>query len=185
MKQLRFLTIVKLSFDESHHSRFLWFANRAFLDWNNSFPIHLETIFKILATAHSEGIIIKAVEISGFHAGLGQNRGNLSALAMEGLFSVTRIRLVDSFSLLSFLARLDLPFLGELDLENCGVVGSDLTAFVDKHRASLRQVAFKRVCLHKGSITSSSSLVSLYKFFESSKGRESYMLEAAMVNFEL
>lgn len=147
--------------------------------------MHLETIFKILTTAHSEGIIIKFLEISGFHAGLGQDRENLKALAREGLFSVTKIRLVDSFSLLSFLARLDLPFLRELHLENCGVVGSDLTVFIDKHRGSLRRVALKRVYLRKGSITSNSSLVSLQKLFELSKGRESYMLEAATLPFEL
>lgn len=178
------MNVLKLSFDETHHNRFFWFASRAFQDWNNSFPIHFQTIINLLVAARSEGITIECVEITGFHAGLSQSFVELSTLAMKAFSPIKKIRLEDSFSLMSFFAHLELPFLQQLDLKACSIAGSDLGVFVRKHHDSLRRVNLKGVYLHRGVISSNLCLVPLYKLFGSYNCRESYMVESATLDLE-
>lgn len=162
VRQLHFLTTLKISFDTSHHNRFFWFANRAFLDRSCSFVVHFETFTRALMAAQSSGLSIKHVEVTGMNDGIYQHQKKLLELATEGLRGITMIRLVDSLGLLCLLARVALPRLQELDLRHCTLIGPEIDDFVHKQH-SLRTLRLLGVrCLGGlNTLTRRSSVLSM------------------------
>ncbi|KAJ5084783.1 hypothetical protein NUU61_009362 [Penicillium alfredii] len=141
------LKAVKLSFDALKEDQFLWFANRIYVDWKDSFPIHLETVLRSMVTARGQGILIEAMEIEGFYAKLVATDVNLMGTAADALTHVKALKLVDSFSLLDFMSDVAMPSLRRLDLANCWLVGPDLARFMECHASVLRQLHLRNICL--------------------------------------
>ncbi|KAJ5249300.1 hypothetical protein N7468_000751 [Penicillium chermesinum] len=150
VKQFLHLDTFKLSFHETQHEKYFWFANRVFIDWKDSFSLHLETMMKALRSAQVQGFSIQTIEVYGFYAGLGKNHTDLLALASECLMGISKIKLVDSFSLLHFLAGIHLESLQQIDLVNCGLIVSDLDKFIQRQKVSLKTVRLERVLVYGG-----------------------------------
>lgn len=133
ISRLAGLTKIKLFFKEPDRSQQLWFGNRVFLDWRDSFPIHLEAILACILSARSEGVGIHSLEIESFYATIHPSENAISQLAASALADIRYLVLKDSVSLLSFLATVPLPSLQRLQIVDSWVVGSDLEAFLRNH----------------------------------------------------
>lgn len=105
----------------------LWFSNRVFVEWEKSFPLHLEAILNALIHARGAGVTIRQLNIEGFYAQMSPaDRSSFMDLLASALTWVEDIRLVDSSSALEFFCRTHLPSLKSLELANCSISGLDL-----------------------------------------------------------
>jgi hypothetical protein len=129
---------VKLSFIDGIKQPFTWFGGRVFIDWKDSFPIHLETVIHGMIAARRDGAVIRSFEVSGFDSRLAASENELSEIMGDALFNVEDLRLIDSPSLLDFMSNVPLNFVRRLELESCWLCVPDLEKFVISHAKSLQ-----------------------------------------------
>lgn len=124
---------IHISCVDGVHKTYLWFAPRVFLDWEYSFPIHLETIMNVFAVAKRHGIFIKCLEISGFYAHFGPREAEFRELMSYGLSDTKSVRLIDSSCLFHFMSTIHLPALRHVELESCWITGNEVEKFLEKN----------------------------------------------------
>ncbi|CAG7978477.1 unnamed protein product [Penicillium olsonii] len=140
------LTTIRLSFSEPDRSQLLWFSSRVFLDWEYSFPVHLEAILCCIQSAQSQGIRVSSLEITGFYASI--TNVALVDLATAALSDIKHLYLYDSVNLLSWLADIPLPSLMEVEIGHCWIVGCDLHMFREKHDPDCTKLSLQDVQLY-------------------------------------
>lgn len=143
------LNTIRLSFIEPDTSQLLWFSSRVFVDWDYSFPLHLEAVFECIQSVRLQGIRVCSLEINGFYANITDM--TLVDLATCALANVKYLYLYDSVNLLSWLATVPLSSLLHVEIGHCWIVGCDLQIFQAKHdldgtKLSLRDVQLYATC---------------------------------------
>lgn len=146
------LKSVHLSFNGSKKFGQLWFTSRTYVSWEESFPLHLETIFRSMSTARNEGIHITVLQISGFYAHLDNLDEELLRLAESALVEVSTLKLVDSVSLLKFFRWVQSDRIKDLFVKNCYFVGHDLTDFICNSAPNLRQLILEETPVYESDL---------------------------------
>lgn len=143
--RLKGLKSIDLSFTEPGTSQLFWFGSRTVMNWEKSFPIHLEAVLNCIVSAGLKNVQIRSLQIRGFYANISAINKPLTGLAIRALVDVQYLGLDDSVSLLGWLASLPLPSLVRLDLANCWIVGSDLRTFLRIHDPYKRKLRLQDV----------------------------------------
>lgn len=141
------LRSISISFTGLKEPYMLWFASRVFVEWEISFPLHLETIMHALINARRAGVAIRQVKIDGFYAQISPiDQSSFADLLASALLWVEDIQLFDSSSVVELFCRTHLPSLKVLELANCSISGSDLiTLFENTQR--LNTLNLHNICL--------------------------------------
>lgn len=139
------LRAIKLSFTKTREDQFLWFANRLFLESEESFLIHLETVSRGIVAAHHNEIAIESVEIDGLHPKSAFTDANIPEVVKAALMLIKDFKLVDSPRLLKLMSSVPLPSLRRLELASCWLVGSDLVQFLELHEVVVQHVHFHSI----------------------------------------
>ncbi|KAJ5981127.1 hypothetical protein N7481_008425 [Penicillium waksmanii] len=146
------LKSVLLSFDGSRKLGQLWFTSRAYMSWEDSFPLHLEAILRSMSAARNEGVHITTLQVSGFYAHLSHLDKELLDLAESALVEVSTLKLVDSVSLLRFFRRVKLDQIKSLYVQNCYFVGHDLIDFICNSAPALRRLILEGTPVYRSSL---------------------------------
>ena len=126
-----------ITFVNSTMKPFSWLSGRMFVDWRDSFPLHLETILDAMVTGRRKGIVFQTFKVSGLYSAVDTT---MCHKVEDALHDVKDIHIYDSPTLLNFMAVISLPSLRRLELGTCWIWPADLERFVRLHANSLRFV---------------------------------------------
>ena len=114
---------------------FSWLSARVFVDWRDSFPLHLKMVLDAMMTARRGGIIFQSFKVSGLYSTI----ETIMRQKVEGaLRDVEDIHIFDCPTLLDFMTTISLPSIRRLELGTCWIRPADLESFVHSHANSLR-----------------------------------------------
>ena len=91
-----------------------------------------------MIAARKNGVAIRTFEVSGFYSQLTVDGNGLSGMMAEALHNVEDLRLIDSPSLLEFMATIFLGSVRRLELETCWLCVRDLEQFVITNAKTLQ-----------------------------------------------
>ena len=128
---------VDIAFVNSTMKPFSWISGRVFVDWRDSFPLHLETILDAMMTGRRKGIVFRSFKVSGLYSAV---ETTMCHKVEDALHDVQDIHIHDSPALLEFMAIISLPSLRRLELGTCWIWPADLERFVCLHANSLQFV---------------------------------------------
>lgn len=137
LSRLRGLQQVELVFVDDTKKPFSWLAGRVFVDWRDSFPLHLETVLDAMVAARDGGVLLKSFKISGLYSEVATG---MRQKVEHALGDVEDIHIFDSPALLDFMTTVSLPSLRRLELGACWIWPEDLEKFVRAHERSLRSL---------------------------------------------
>ena len=128
---------IDIAFVDCTKRPFNWLAGRVFIDWRDSFPLHLETILEAMTTAQKRGIVFRSFKVSGLYSAI---ETTMHQKVEDALRDVEDIHIFDSPTLLDSMATISLPSLRRLELGTCWIWPADLERFVRSHADSLRSI---------------------------------------------
>ncbi|KAL4888214.1 hypothetical protein BDV59DRAFT_196627 [Aspergillus ambiguus] len=147
LPRLRRLGTIRINFVDSTTAPFRWFSNRVFVDWKDSFPLHLEAISEAMIAARNFGVSVHSFSISGFYSEIPASSVVVSEKVKRALRDLRHLHVIDSPSFLKFISAIRLPALHRLELERCCVQATDLERFICDHAHTLRFLHLEDVWL--------------------------------------
>lgn len=138
LPRLSSLTGISFTLKGAREDQLLWFANRIFLDSDTSFPLHVEALFKGMAAAYANGVVIRSIEIDGIQSLTTFTDSNLLKVTKSALICLEYFKLVNSPGLLDLFCAVPLPSLRHLELVNCWLTGPALIKVMGSHGGHLR-----------------------------------------------
>lgn len=147
LSRLSKLNHIRLSFTGAQEDRLLWFSSRLFIEYEHTLTVHLEAVFQGLAAAQENGILVEFVELEGVHSEFPNRTANISRIAQQALLFVKVLKLNNSAGIFDMLHAISLPNFQKIEVNDCWLVGSQLTRFLESHRAAVQHVEFRRTFL--------------------------------------
>lgn len=132
------LRSIHLCFTDGIAPPFRWLSTRAVLDGQISFPSHLEKMATAMIVARENKVPIHAFRISGFYPRIASEEPLMWELMTEALANVEELQVIDSPTMVEYLAQIPLPRLRRFELASCWLSVTNLEAFVYAHADTLR-----------------------------------------------